>query len=131
MDLKPFAVKVWTGYDECRVFPSLEAYISFCKEKNWAATSAILGVIEVFSDLSEKEVSEKDFLRRNLIKKTVFDEETLQMEAKIKEKESKINYDQFLTSFRGMAAVTGSCFMPIKAEEYISEYKKANKYQWT
>ena len=130
MDLKPFAVKVWTGYDECQVFPSLEAYVSLCKEKNWCATSAIQGVIEVFSDLSEKEVSKEEFLCRKLIKETIFDEQSLQTEAKVREKESKIAYDQFQNSFVGKGMITGLIPRPISAEQYILEYKKANKYQW-
>jgi len=123
-------IKVSELYDDTKIFPTLEAYIQYSKDKDYVPAFIHEGVYRVFYDSSEERVSLQEFVDLGFIEENSFDENLLLAEAECAVKQASQARENFLSSLNG-ACVTGNFgFGPKTVERYIAEFKKTNKYKW-
>jgi len=126
---KPFAIKTWIDYDTCKIFPTVESYIAYCKNEGFSPTRCVDGVYFVFEDLEEELIEVDYFLKNNIIQETIFDESLLEASGEAQENKSKEILANLTIPSGGF--VTGSYFSSTSKEKWIENHKKANKYSWS
>lgn len=126
----PLCIKSSESYEDTKIFPTLEAYVQYSKEKGYVPAFLDEGVRRVFYDSSEEEVKLQEFVDLGFIEENVFDDNLLLAEAECAVKQSFQARESFLSKLNG-ACVTGSFnFGPKTVDQYIAEYKETNKYKW-
>jgi len=123
----PLCIKSSESYDNIKIFPTIEAYIQYAKDKGYVPAFIDEGVKRVFYDSSEEKVELQEFVDLGFIEENIFDDNLLLAEAECAVKQASQARENFLSTLKG--TVTGCFNFGPKTVEH-AEYKETNKYRW-